>query len=66
MTEKDYSSEFMALLRPLNPETKEMLRVYLKALHNESQVEKQKNRRLKYDIKTSAQFVFAGKSRFNH
>ena len=42
MTEKDYSSEFMALLRLLNPETKEMLRAYLKALHNESQVEKPK------------------------
>ena len=42
MTEKDYSSEFMALLRLLSPETKEMLRAYLKALHNEDQKEKPK------------------------
>jgi len=42
MIEKDYSSEFMALLRLLDPETKEMLRAYLKTLQNESQKEKPK------------------------
>ena len=42
MNEKDYASEFMALLRLLNPEAKEMLREYLKALHDESQVKKPK------------------------
>ena len=42
MTEKNYSSEFMALLSLLSPETKEMLRAYLKALHSEDQKEKPK------------------------
>ena len=42
MNEKDYLNEFVALLRQLTPETKEMFRAYLKALHNESKVGKPK------------------------
>ena len=42
MNENDYLNEFMALLSLLSPETKEMLRTYLKALHNEYKVEKPK------------------------
>ena len=44
MNEKDYASEFMALLRLLNPEAKEMLRAYLKTLQNESPKEKPKEK----------------------
>ena len=44
MTEKDYSSEFMALLRLLTPEAKEMLWAYLKTLQNESPKEKPKGK----------------------
>ncbi len=42
MNEKDYLNEFRVLLSLLSPETKEMLRAYLKALHGESKVEKPK------------------------
>jgi len=42
MNEKDYLNEFIVLLSLLSPETKEMLRAYLKALHNEDQKEKPK------------------------
>lgn len=42
MNEKDYLNEFVVLLGQLSPETKETLRAYLKALHNESKVEKPK------------------------